>query len=163
MLVGTALAVFLLVRPPGESERRVARGRRPLDADADGFRRTRPIKPATMRSAETPGTVAPTRHAARRDRTPDRRDRRARSTSTRSCDGDTLFDIAEANLPPGDDLDAFAQRHRQPERPGLRHSDADHRARCCSQVPHAKAADAPRLSVEDPEAAARASLFRGAC
>jgi hypothetical protein len=98
MLAGTALAVFFIVRPPGESGS---------------------ASPAFVGNVITPtpqpsdGTAQPTRAAQTPQitNTP-----RPTSTPTVSpfdvytiVDGDTLYDIAAAHLAPDGDLDAFAR------------------------------------------------------
>ncbi len=98
MLVGTAVAVFLLVRPPGEtnSASPIFVGRTvPTESRGDA---TPSAAPATPRATSTPSTPTP------------------EPSATASPfgeyivqDGDTLISIAEANLPAGDDSFAFAQ------------------------------------------------------
>lgn len=101
MLVGTALAVLLLVRPPGET-----RGAQPVlvgnvspTATASGDDEPT-IAAQTPRPATPAGTPTPA----------------VSPTPTESpfgehvvLEGDTLFEIAEANLPAGDDIEAFAR------------------------------------------------------
>jgi LysM repeat protein len=95
MLAGTALAVYLILRPPGESS-----GSSPVIVG-----RITPAAPGAGQTvaAETPQATA----AATRTPGPG-------ATATPSpfrvhvvVEGDTLFSIAEENLSPGDDLAAF--------------------------------------------------------
>ena len=94
MLAGTALAVYLILRPPGESS-----GSSPVIVG-----RITPPAPGAAQTvaAETPAATAATKTPA------------AGATATPSpfrvhvvVEGDTLFSIAEENLPPGDDLAGF--------------------------------------------------------
>jgi hypothetical protein len=95
MLAGTALAVFFIVRPPGESggASPVIVGRsNPTPADGEQeptIAAETPVVTSTPRPSPT-ATVSPYNEYI-------------------IVDGDTLYDIAEANLVPGDDLDAFAR------------------------------------------------------
>jgi len=100
MLVGTALAVFLLVRPPGETKGAVpvVVGRSTPTPTAEGG------GDAGTRAAGTPAvTSTPARTA-----TPE-------ASPTPSFvayivqEGDSLFSIAEANLPAGDELTAYVE------------------------------------------------------
>jgi hypothetical protein len=101
MLVGTALAVFLILRPPGETtgSSTVVVGRSTATPTAD-----RGTPEPTIR-AETPVT---TPSATGDTATP------AVPAATESPfdsyvveEGDTLFTIAEQFVPPGDDLTAY--------------------------------------------------------
>ncbi len=110
MLVGTAIAVFLLVKPPGESKGSpVVVGK--TTATPSGGEAT--VKPAE-RPQPTNGVVTGTPDGEVTG-TPD-----APATAVRTPtespfgeytvqEGDTLFDIANANLPPGDDPVSFAK------------------------------------------------------
>jgi LysM repeat protein len=96
MLAGTALAVFLIVRPPGDSS----------GASQVLVGSTAPTQqPARDRSptvaAETPVVTRTPRPTAEPTESP--------FNEYIIESGDTLYDIAEANLAPGDDLDAFAR------------------------------------------------------
>lgn len=100
MLVGTALAVFLLVRPPGETKGAVpvVVGRSTPTPTVEGG------GDAGTRAAGTPAvTSTPARTA-----TPE-------ASPTPSFvayivqEGDSLFSIAEANLPAGDELTAYVE------------------------------------------------------
>lgn len=109
MLVGTAVAVFLLVRPPGET----------TSAPVVVGRLTpTPTLPAGQ---QTPTAAATTTDAGQ---PPQSSDTVVAETSTPAAtptpaespfleyvvqDGDTLYDIAETNLPVGDDIDAYAR------------------------------------------------------
>ena len=99
MLVGTALAVLLIIRPPGGSSGSsivAVGGVQPTVTAADG-------EAAPTARAQTP-QASPTRAAATPTAAP--------TTSFREyviADGDTLFGIAEQFLPVGDDLAAFTQ------------------------------------------------------
>ncbi len=95
MLAGTALAVYLIVRPPGESgsASQVIVGRAvPTPESSEGeptIAAQTPVVTSTPRPTATP-TVSPFGEYVIQS-------------------GDTLYDIAEANLPAGGDLDAFAR------------------------------------------------------
>lgn len=100
MLVATALAVYLIVRPPGETDSApVVVGRTTPTATVENAQAT--VPPQTPAGTSTPaGTATPA----------------ISPTPTESPfleyviqEGDTLFDIAEANLAPGDDIEAFAR------------------------------------------------------
>lgn len=89
LLVGTAVAVFLLVRPPGET-----RGSAPVFVG-----RSAPTATAQRATAETESPTATSPQATATSA--------ATPAPTQSPfieyivqDGDTLFDIAQANLPP---------------------------------------------------------------
>ena len=98
LLAGTALAVFLIVRPPGENSGAapvLVSGRAPTSAPSGGATAQPTIKPGTPEVTRTP---------------------RPSPSPTESpyneyvvVDGDTLYDIAGANLAPGDSIDAFAR------------------------------------------------------
>lgn len=97
MLVGTALAVILLLRPPVETRGApVLVGQStPTPAGASG---DETVAAQTPRATNTPSTPSPT------------------ATATVSPfgdyvvqDGDTLYGIAEATIAPGDDIDAYAR------------------------------------------------------
>jgi hypothetical protein len=99
MLAGTAVAVFLLVRPPGgtSGELPVFVGRSTPTARA-GESPESTVRPQTPQPTSTPGTATP------------------EATSSVSPyiiytvqEGDSLFSIAEDNLPPGDDLQAYVE------------------------------------------------------
>ena len=118
MLVGTAIAVFLLVRPPGESKGSspVVVGKTtatPSRGDATAKPAGTP-QPTTEGATATPGDVTGTPDGEVTG-TPD-----ARTTPVRTPTGspfgeytvqpgDTLFDIANANLPSGDNPVSFAK------------------------------------------------------
>jgi len=113
MLVGTAVAIILIVRPPGSSSGAspVFVGKLTPTATAAGgaAQATVPavtpevtVTPDATMTAEAAGTTTPAAEG-----TP---------TGTPSpfneyvvVEGDTLFDIALANLAPGDDVTKFAQ------------------------------------------------------
>lgn len=97
MLAGTALAVFLIVRPPGESggASPVLVGRSTPTVRPSGGTPEPAVAAATPRAASTPRPSPPPTESPFNEYT--------------IQDGDTLYDIAEANLTPGDDLDAFAR------------------------------------------------------
>lgn len=117
MLVGTAVAVFLLVRPPGETTSApVVVGRLTPTPTASGGEPA--ATPTAADVGEPPRSGTETRAAG----TPGRGTPAAAGTGTPAAtptpppfieyviqDGDTLYDIAEANLPPGDDIDAYAR------------------------------------------------------
>jgi LysM repeat protein len=115
LLIGSVVAILLLVRPPGESSGAspVIVGRSSPTATAEGGTpqaTSTPVTPETTATAstpaadETPGATqtAGTATAATPSGTPS-------PFNTYVVEaGDTLIGIAEANLPPGDDLVAFA-------------------------------------------------------
>lgn len=99
MLVGTAVAVFLIVRPPGGTSGAppvVVGEPTPLSSTAT------PLQTQTASAADTTATPAAT---ATVTSTPEPTKTLYREHTVES--GDTLWGIAEANLPPGDDLAAF--------------------------------------------------------
>ena len=120
MLVGTAVAVFLILRPPGET-----RGALPVVVGKS-------TATVTAASGTQQATIAAQTPSADGTRTPDA-NATVSSTGTPSDsltatsgtptatgtespfgayvvrDGDTLFDIANANLPPGDNAVSFAK------------------------------------------------------
>jgi LysM repeat protein len=125
MLVGTALAVFLIVRPPGESGDAapvVVNNARPTASTSGGQATIAPQTPdsaqAGTRTPGTPpqdatpgaaGTGTPATSETPTPRTP-------AATATNSPfgeyivkSGDTLYDIAQATISPGDDIDAYAR------------------------------------------------------
>lgn len=94
LLVGTAVAMWLLLKPaeePGESLPEI-------------------VAPTAVRMSPTPAvtsaptTVTPTIPPSTATPTP------GGPLEYIVAEGDTLFDIAERNLPPGEDLAAFATR-----------------------------------------------------
>jgi hypothetical protein len=103
MLVGTALAVFLLVRPPGDTTGAVpvVVGQSSPTPTVPGGQAERTSAPQTPRSTSTPaGTSTPEPQA---------------SPTTSPFieyvvqEGDSLFSIAEANVPAGDDVTAYVE------------------------------------------------------
>jgi hypothetical protein len=95
LLVGTAVALWLLLKPPEEASESVPQIIAPTAARAS------PTAPPAATSAQvtlTPSPVSPTATA-----TPEG------PIEYVIGEGDTLFDIAERNLPPGEDLTEFAQ------------------------------------------------------
>ena len=110
MLVGTAVAVFLVVRPPGETKGAppVVVGKTTATAASGAPQATVPIQTAPSTGEATPGTPAAGETRARTT-TPS-----AGATSSPYGEytvvaGDTLFDIANAHLPPGDNPVSFAK------------------------------------------------------
>lgn len=101
MLVATALAVYLIVRPPGETKGALAVvGRSTATATAENGQGQRTVEAQTPAGTTTPAGTP----------TPD-----ISLTPTVSPfieyvvqDGDSLYAIAEANLPPGDDVTQYA-------------------------------------------------------
>lgn len=97
MLIGTALAVYLIIRPPGETSdaASVAVGRATAAPTVAGGG-SEPTAAATPRPSPTASapspTVAPTESPY---------------ITYVVQEGDTLFSIAENNLPPGDDVIAY--------------------------------------------------------
>lgn len=122
MLVGTAVAVFLLVRPPGESKEAapvvvgrvtptaVVEGGETPDAGATSDTGTPPQSAGTPDADTTPGADETPAADATPGRTPT-----AEPTSDAAFreyvvqDGDSLFGIAEATIAPGDDIVAYAE------------------------------------------------------
>jgi hypothetical protein len=97
MLVGTALAVFLIVRPPGDSGGAapvLVSGKAPTARPSGGT-----AQPTIK--AETPQVTRTPRPSPSPTESP--------YNEYTIADGDTLYDIAEANLAPGDSIDAFAR------------------------------------------------------
>lgn len=119
MLVGTALAVFLLVRPPGGTKGAppVVVGKTTATPASGTPQATVPAQTPQSTTASTPGTAA----TPSADTTPGAQgtpsgDATPSAASTESPfgeyiveAGDTLFDIANANLPPGDNPVSFAK------------------------------------------------------
>jgi LysM repeat protein len=100
MLVGTALAVYLIVRPPGDSSSAA------------------PVVVGQSTATATPsgGTPQPTVPAQTPVATPSSPTPAPTSAATESpfltytvVEGDSLFSIAEANVPPGDDIIAYLE------------------------------------------------------
>jgi LysM domain len=117
MLVGTAVAVFLVVRPPGETK-----GAPPVvvgkttatPANGQEVVRT-PAPQSTDAAQQTPGATDTPSANEKPSGTPNGTTT-PESSATSSpfgeytvVPGDTLFDIANANLPPGDDPVSFAK------------------------------------------------------
>jgi hypothetical protein len=102
MLVGTALAVFLLIRPPGETKGAppVVVGRSTPTPTAAGGGDQPTVAAETPRASATAGTATPAPTAAPTE---------SPFLEYIIVDGDTLFDIAAANLPEGDDITAYAR------------------------------------------------------
>jgi hypothetical protein len=96
MLVGTALAVFLIMRPPGEtrSASPVVVGRLTPTARSGTEQATIPVETPPAATATPEPTAEPTE---------------APFNEHVIVDGDTLYGIAEIYLTPGDDIDAFAR------------------------------------------------------
>ena len=126
MLIGTAVAVFLLVRPPGETKGSppVVVGKTTATPSTGAPQPTvAPKTPqstidassSTPASSTTPGTDETPETTPGADQTPST-NRTPGTSATESPfgkhvieSGDTLFDIAKANLPPGDNPVSFAQ------------------------------------------------------
>jgi len=120
LLVGTAIAVYLILRPPGESNNSapvvVGKSTATPTASAGTPQPTVAAQTPQVTPSETPGTPGTgtatigtpgTGTAAAGTPTP---------AGTESpflvhivVEGDTLFGIAEANLPPGDDVTSYAR------------------------------------------------------
>ncbi|HZP56453.1 MAG TPA: LysM peptidoglycan-binding domain-containing protein [Dehalococcoidia bacterium] len=109
MLIGTALAVMLLVRPPGETK-----GAQPVIVARTTPTPTTSGAPPTVAAAtpqatgtpsgsETPGTETVTAAAG----TPTVAATASPFDEYIVQEGDNLFSIAQAQLPPGDDLTAY--------------------------------------------------------
>jgi hypothetical protein len=101
MLVGTALAVFLLVRPPGDTK-----GAVPVVVGASS-----PTATPEGGSDETPDTSVQTPRPTSTPSTPTPAPSPTASPFVEYVvqDGDSLFSIAEANVPAGDDLTAYVE------------------------------------------------------
>jgi LysM repeat protein len=114
MLVGTAVAIFLILRPPGETKGAppVVVGKSAPTATPASGDITPTVAARTPETSATAGTAtAETTETPAAGSTPG-----ATPSGTVSPfneytveAGDTLFDIAQANLPPGDDVTAFAR------------------------------------------------------
>jgi LysM repeat protein len=112
MLVGTAVAIILIVRPPGASSGAspVFVGKlTPTATAAGGGEATVPA--VTPETTGTAGTTTP--EAVETPQTPEATPTQTATSSPFNeytvVAGDTLFDIAQANLAPGDDVVKFAQ------------------------------------------------------
>jgi LysM repeat protein len=122
MLVGTVLAVFLIFRPPGETKgappvivgkttATPASGTPHATVAAHTPQSTASSAPATPSADTTPGGQS----TPSGDETPSNTGTpQAGATESPFGEytveaGDTLFDIAKANLPPGDDPVSFAK------------------------------------------------------
>jgi hypothetical protein len=102
MLVGTALAVFLLIRPPGDTTGAVpvvVGQSSPTPTAAGGDAET--PAPETTRTTSTPEVTS----------TPEPEPSPTENPFLEYVvqDGDSLFSIAEANVPAGDDLNAYVE------------------------------------------------------
>jgi len=113
MLVGTAVAIFLLVRPPGESSgsSTVSVGKvTPTVTPPGGAAPT-----ATSNVSEPPqssGTAEPNETESAETPTPDTASTAGPTVGFREYvvqEGDSLYGIAEATIAPGDDIDAYAR------------------------------------------------------
>jgi hypothetical protein len=119
MLVGTAVAVFLLVRPPGSTS-----GSPPVEVAGEGPTATSESGGAPTETRPVTATVAPTaapEETTANDATPVA-DETAETEATVDADatespfreyvvqdGDSLYGIAQLTVPVGDDLDAYAR------------------------------------------------------
>lgn len=101
MLVGTAVAVFLLVRPPGETKGAppVVVGKTTATPASGTPQPTVPAQTPQSTVGETPASAE----------TPTPAVTESPFGEYVVVEGDTLFDIAKANLPPDDDPVSFAQ------------------------------------------------------
>lgn len=101
MLVGTALAVFLLVQPPGETKGAlsVVVGDSSPTPTVEGGGDARTATPQTPRATSTPAGTP----------TPPPAPTESPFIEYVVADGDSLFSIAEANVPAGDDLTAYVE------------------------------------------------------
>lgn len=111
MLVGTAVAVLLLLRPPGESTGAapVVVGRSTPTATAEGGTPVATLTPGIPESTGTAEATGTPGAAETPATTPTASGTESPFNEYTVVEGDTLFDIAQANLPPGDDLVAFAR------------------------------------------------------
>jgi hypothetical protein len=119
MLVGTAVAVFLLIRPPGETRGAspVVVGKSTPTATAASASTQRTVPAATPQASPrasetatsgTPGADA-TPAISRTAASPTAAATQSPYLSHVIADGDTLFGIAAQYLTPGDDLTAYAR------------------------------------------------------
>lgn len=115
MLIGTALAVFLILRPPGESGDAapvVVNNARATPTAARGGDATvaaeTPSSGTPPQDATPPVTTTGTPTAAT-NRTPVTTPTESPFGEYTVQSGDTLYGIALANISPGDDIDAFAR------------------------------------------------------
>lgn len=114
MLVGTAVAVFLLVRPPGETDSAppVVVGRStPTLTPAGGASSTQVPSGEDTQTPGTPPQADGTESATGETPTPEPTTDSEPATFREYVvvEGDTLFGIAEATMAPGDDLAAYAE------------------------------------------------------
>lgn len=110
MLVGTAIAVFLLVKPPGESKGSPVVVGKTTATPSGGRATATPAEtpqPTSDGATGTPDVGATGTPGA--GNTPVRTPTESPFGEYTVQDGDTLFDIANANLPPGDDPVSFAK------------------------------------------------------
>ena len=111
MLVGTAVAIFLLVRPPGESSgsSTVSVGKVTPTVTAEGGGGSTPAAIATEGQDTPPQSGGtPTPAAA----TPEAEPTTGETVAFREYvveEGDSLYGIAETTIAPGDDIDAYAR------------------------------------------------------
>jgi LysM repeat protein len=106
MLVGTAVAVFLLVRPPGETKGAppVVVGKTTATPASGAPQPTEPVQTPQSTVSESPASETPAT-----SETPTPAVTESPFGEYAVVAGDTLFDIANANLPPGDDPVSFAK------------------------------------------------------
>jgi LysM repeat protein len=109
LLIGTALAVFLLVRPPGATE-----GGPVTVGGAVATPTVEATPGATEAPHETPATTPAVTATPAPERTPtpaptETPEPPAPFLEHVVQEGDSLFGIAQQYLPPGDDLGAFVQ------------------------------------------------------
>lgn len=125
LLVGTAIAVLLLVRPPsgGSSAPDVTVARVTPTAESGDENtpepETTPQSEETPAAGGTPGATAPAGEETPGAETTPSADSTAGPEPTEGAavtfrdyvvqEGDTLFSIAENNMPPGDDLVAYVE------------------------------------------------------
>jgi LysM repeat protein len=111
MLVGTAVAVFLLVRPPGETKGAppVVVGKTTATPASGTPQPTVPAQTPQSTVSETPASETPASAGTPTAGTPTVAVTESPFGEYVVVAGDTLFDIANANLPPGDDPVSFAK------------------------------------------------------
>lgn len=120
MLVGTAIAVFLLVRPPGETDGSppVVVGRStPTVTPAGGTSATQVPEPTSVSNTppadgtETGGSETPGADVTPPAATPEPTEEPAEATFREYVivEGDTLYDIATATIAPGDDIAQYVE------------------------------------------------------
>jgi LysM repeat protein len=120
LLVGTAIAVYLILRPPGESSNSapvvVGKSTATPTPSAGTPRPTVPAETPQVTPSEAPGTpgtgtatIGTPGTGTPAAGTPTPAGTESPFLTHIVVEGDTLFGIAEANLPPGDDVTSYAR------------------------------------------------------